>query len=236
MLHKKLGVLAFAAVVSVAACSSSAATVQPTTPPSTASVDPGTQASAAATVAPTTAPTPTPAPATPAPTPTPMASQPAAQPSESAPGGAAPVDYTGAIGADPCTGSDTNKAYLLDTAKQLKFDLYCAVLPKGWTLKNSFFNVGAKGAYFEAIYASKSKVVKLQEGTVCGLAGACDVDSPVSAAYFGTLSANLYDKGTSLLVGARLGENPAWVMTTSGGVTQAEALSFGAALYKVPAA
>ena len=226
--RKKFGLVAAVALLSAAGCSAAQPTAQIvvlTYPPASASVDAGTQASPEATATeaatPTAAPTPTPAPTqatsaapteTPTPTPTPSA--------------------TPTSPAATCTGSDTNRAFFVDSAAKLKFPVYCAVLPKGWYLKSATYQL-TNGGYFEAVYTNKTKQVKLVEGNYCNTAPNCTLAGPITTGSLGGLSGTLYSTTYGFFLLDKQNPNPSYGLQATG-LTQAETLSYGAALYKVP--
>ena len=226
-LRGKFAALALVCVAALSACSSAQSTIVVATPtpeptPIVVAVNPTPVSTPTdnATVAPTATPA-----ATPAATPT---ATPAATPTPTATPSATPTSP-----ALTCTGNDNNRAFFVESAVKLKFDVYCAILPKGWYMGSAKYELN-NGGYFEAVYLNKAgNQVKLVEGNFCDIAATCAVVSPITSASFGDLSAQLYDTGASLLVAAKFGTKPAYGMHTVG-ATQADTLAWAAALYKVP--
>ena len=136
------------------ACQSTATPEPTATPAPTATAEP--------TPTPTAAPTPTPAPtatpttaATPTPAPTPT---PTVKPTP------APTLPAGVV---PCTGSSAIKQAFAAQVSKLKFTLYCAVLPSGWSVVNVAWDYSAGG--LQAHYKKGAYTIDVWEGNVCGI-------------------------------------------------------------------
>ena len=208
---------ALAASLIVGACQGSTVTPQPTPAPTDT-------ATPAPTDPPTAAPTDTPAPTpevTVAPTDTP-APQPTDTPSATLPPGVV-----------ACTGSASTKQAFANQVSHLKFALYCAVLPAGWSVVNFAWDYNAGG--FQVHYHSGSKTLNVWEGNVCMLSpnpctGVWDPDLGSQA--FGTLTGDLSGSAGhySTLVYT---SNPKVLYSLTGdGMTVAQFKSYSAAMHK----
>jgi hypothetical protein len=161
--------------------------------------------------------TPTPAMATTAPTGAPTAVATAAPTSRAA----------------ACTGSADNKAFFADAARDLSFDVYCAVAPSGWSLSSASY-ILPNGGYLNVEYHNGSAAFTLREGAWCPPDKACIAHGPaVGAASFDGLAGTLcLNTGTyTLEVGTWA--NQRYLMVASG-LTQAQVTSLAAALIRVP--
>jgi len=141
----RLVLLPLLLLASTAACSAAPAVGSPS---GSVAVATGTPAAASGTPADTAVPTAAPA------SPTPTAS----------PSTASPDVPTGA---QACTGKDDNKAFFGSVATQMKWDVYCAVLPAGWFLSYAHYELGA-GGQLSATYKGPGGVhLQLLEGNTC---------------------------------------------------------------------
>jgi hypothetical protein len=185
---------------------------------------------------PTDTPTPAPTP-TVAPTPTPT---PAATPTDTAtpaptlsptPTAAPSLPTSVAL----CTGSSSIKQTFADQIPKLKFDLYCPVLPAGWSVVTVAWNYKAPG--LQAHYKTKAGyTLNVWEGNVCSLSpnpctGVWDPDIGPQA--FGPLTGDMSGSAGhwSTLV---LTANPKVLYTITGdGMSQAAFASYSAAMHKI---
>jgi hypothetical protein len=198
-------------------CQASNSTPLPTaTPASTATPAP--------TDTPTVAPTPTPAPAaTPTDTATPA---PTLAPTPTA----APSLPTAVV---PCTGSNSIKQTLANQVAKFKFDLYCPVLPAGWSMVNVAWNYNAPG--LQAHYKNKAGyTVNVWEGNVCFLSpnpctGVWDPDIGPQA--FGPLTGDM--SGSVGHWSTLVNTNPKVLYVITGdGMSQSAFASYSAAMHK----
>jgi hypothetical protein len=111
--------------------------------------------------APTATPVTTASPRTTTPVPTDIVatSTPAVSPSE------LPSDVP--AGAAACTGKDDNKAFFGSVAAQMKWDVYCAVLPAGWFLSYAHYELGAGGQLSATYKGPGGAHLQLLEGNYC---------------------------------------------------------------------
>ena len=202
--------------------SGSNATPAPTpTPTPTEEITPELTPTPEITASPTPAPTATPAPTespTPEITPTEV---PSAVPSPTLPG---------------CTKNAGNQQFFLNQAALFKWDVYCAVLPNGWSVKTG----GASASYnngglLQVEYVAKTgKTFTLMEGNVCpppiGCAAAGIIVGPAN---FGpTLSGNLFQVGTGWELWVTVSPKVQYIVTGDG-MTQPQFVAYAAAIIKV---
>jgi len=204
------------------ACQSSTPTPEPTAPPVPTATPAPTDTPAATptptpTAAPTTAPTPTAAPTT-APTakPTTAPTLPAA--------------------VSPCTGSSAIKQAFAAQVSKLKFDLYCAVLPAGWSVANVAWDYGAGG--LQAHYTKGAFKIDVWEGNVCAIhpnpcTGFWSPDLGSQA--FGPLTGDMAGSG-GMWTDVVHTSNPKVMYTITGtgsGMTEAAFRIYSAAMHKI---
>ncbi len=213
----RAGLLGAVLTVSLAlvACQGPSATPEPT-----ATAEP------TATPTPTQAPTPTATPtAAPTPTPAPIPT-PTAKPTP------APTLPAGVL---PCTGSSTIKQWLANQVSKLKFTLYCAVLPAGWSVVNMTYDYGAGG--LQAHYKNGAGYkIDVWEGNVCGIQPnpctgfwAPDLGSQA----FGPLTGDMAGSGGMWTVVVDT-SNPKVMYTITGeGMTAAAFRTYSAAMHKI---
>jgi hypothetical protein len=131
-----------------------------------------------------------------------------------------------------CTGTAANQDFFAASATASTFDVYCAVLPKGW-----FVDTGSrKGGLLQIAYKTTSGLrLELKEGAVCsGTPATCGpMDAVIGTAMFGDREGQLGRLGTNLVLYVSPGANPSW-QATGIGLDEATFRAFGAALVKVP--
>jgi hypothetical protein len=178
---------------------------------------------------PTMTPLPTP-PVTPTPelTPTPLATEtPSASPSAteapSAPAGAA------------CTGTATLQDLLLEAVGKLHFQLYCAVLPKGWFFTAVEYKQ-PNGGYLKISYKNnRGATINVGEGNFCPAMTCWPVDSTIGAASFGDLPGTLVVADATPIYGVYVDPNTNHSYSIFGkGMTQAQFTAIAAAMIQVP--
>jgi len=173
-----------------------------------------------------------PAPTTVAPTLGPSAS--AGEPGESAPPVASASPSVGPGPASACSGSDENRAFFATLAASVSWDVYCAVLPRGWTVVSGSYRLANGGKLVISYRGPGGATLSLSEGSFCADASGCvPSGGDAGSASFGPLPATLVatDAGGFAIVAAR-GQRPSWLMVT-GGLDQATSVSLGAALEHV---
>jgi len=159
--------------------------------------------------------------------------------SQAPPDGASPGDSAGPApsasdAALACSPGGTNPDFWPGIAGSVSWDVYCAVLPKEWTVSGGKYRL-ANGGYLAMSYKGPSgATLTLSEGSFCTDGSGCvPSGGVVGNAQFGALPGTLVatDSGGFAIVVAR-GEQPSWLMVTSG-LDQATTLALGAALARI---
>jgi hypothetical protein len=212
------GAVVLAMVVALAGCTATKAS------PETVYVTPIPTATVAAThtVPPTQAPTATP---TPAPT---LAPTPTEAPTDTPAPTAAPTSVAAA-----CTGTADHKAFFADAAHALHFNVYCAVLPKGWWLQEGKYEHGALFVYYKN---SAGAGIELNEGSFCADPSTCLSGYPtLGAGSFGDMAGTLHLMNPTPTYGifVNVHSTPAYAIMGVG-LTQAKFVQIAAALHRVP--
>jgi len=199
----------------VGACQGSAPTQAPADPTPTATPTPAPTNTPSPVPSPTDVPTLTPTPtASPTPTPTPAPTVPAS--------------------AAVCTGSNTIKQWWADQVPLLNFDLYCAVLPKGWGVVKIQVDYVKGGVVAEYANGSGQKV-ELYEGTFCHMyPNPCSsyIVPEIGDIPFGPLTAELSGSSGLWQVYVKTAPNAIYAMIGHG-TTQAQITAFSADVHLV---
>ena len=155
-------------------------------------------------------------------------------PSDVPSGPPTPFSSAGVGTADVCSGSVDNQTFYAHLAASVSWEVYCAVLPKGWVVSAGQYRLANGGKLTITYRGQDGATVSLSEGSFCTDGSGCvPSGTDAGAASFGTLPGTLVviDSGGYAIVVAR-GEQPSWLMVTSG-LDQATTVSLGAALAKV---
>jgi len=133
-----------------------------------------------------------------------------------------------------CTGSAANKAFFLDAASKLTFDVYCAKLPSTWWLETASY-VLPDGGYLEAHYKNAGGAeLGLREGRWCPPGYFCSAPgATIGPASFDGLAGTLYLNNTTYTLQVGTYANPEYLMVGHG-MTQAQFVAWAAAMVKVP--
>ena len=113
----------------------------------------------------------------------------------------------------------------------MSWDVYCAVLPKGWTVSSGTYRLANGGKLIISYKGPAGATLTLSEGSFCTDGSGCvPSGSEAGDASFGSMGGTLVatDAGGFAIVASR-GETPSWLMVT-GGLDQATTTSLGAAL------
>ena len=125
-----------------------------------------------------------------------------------------------------CSGTVDDAGFFKITSMSASYDVYCAVLPQGWTLESSSGpqngNLNDKTPVDVSYRGPNGETLELREGPVCATASACTPRSSAGTAMFGDRQGQLgtgieFSPDAALLalsVGA--GQDPAWVATGTG--------------------
>ncbi len=137
-------------------------------------------------------------------------------------------------GADACSGSDANRAFYANLARSVSWQVFCAVLPKGWFVSSGSYRLANGGKLLISYKGPGGATLSLSEGAFCSDGSGCvPAGTDTGDAAFGSLAGTLVtvDAGGFAIVAAR-GQTPSWLMVTQG-LDQATTVSFGAALAEV---
>jgi hypothetical protein len=138
------------------------------------------------------------------------------------------------IAATPCQPEGNNQSFWPGIATSVSWDVYCAVLPKGWVLSSGSYRLANGGKLLVSYKGPGGASLTLSEGSFCSDGSGCvPSGSDAGAAAFGAMGGTLVttDAGGYAIVVAR-GDTPSWLMVTSG-LDQTTAVSLGAALARV---
>ncbi len=133
-----------------------------------------------------------------------------------------------------CQPEGNNPSFWPGIANSVSWDVYCAVLPKGWVLSAGSYRLANGGKLVVSYKGPAGAKVSLCEGAYgpddpdCAFSGT-DAGDAAFGAMGGTLVTT--DAGGYAIVAAR-GSTPSWLMVTSG-LDQATTVSLGAALARV---
>jgi hypothetical protein len=72
-----------------------------------------------------------------------------------------------------CSGTDANRAFFQTVADHVAWDVYCAVLPKGWIVDTGSYRTSGSGWLKIAYKASGGRRLELSEGAFCATADGC---------------------------------------------------------------
>lgn len=130
--------------------------------------------------------------------------------------GIVPTPTAGGTGA--CLGSPDTRDFFASFAQSVSWPVYCAVLPKGWSVEKGTYRL-KNGGRLTITYrrrADSARVI-LDEGTVCVDTNPCvPAGSSLGLAPFGDRQAELRSTGGSLAAVVDASENPAWLLTATG--------------------
>lgn len=140
--------------------------------------------------------------------------QPTDQPSGSP--GSEPTPTAGGTGA--CLGSADTRDFFASFAQSVSWPVYCAVLPKGWSVAAGTYRL-KNGGRLTITYRRRadSAQVILDEGTVCADSSPCvPLGTSLGTAPFGDRQADLSSTSDGFAAVVDVAENPAWLLTGSG--------------------
>jgi hypothetical protein len=136
-------------------------------------------------------------------------------PSETA-GGASASPAQGGTGA--CLGSTETRDFFSSFAQAVSWPVYCAVLPKGWSVEKGTYRLG-NGGRLTISYrrrADGARIV-LDEGAVCAETNPCvGPGSDLGTIEFSDRQADLSSTASGLAAVVDKAENPAWLLTGTG--------------------
>jgi hypothetical protein len=132
-----------------------------------------------------------------------------------------------------CTGSAENQAFFADAARDLAFDVYCGVLPDGWSLSAAQYGSATGGYVYAAYHASpKGSLIVWEEGTGTG----CSVSGVIGPASFDGLTAQLWflDAGVPIYAVSTMPGMSRCYRVYGQGMTRTEFLALATQFARVP--
>ena len=137
-----------------------------------------------------------------------------------------------------CTGAAKYKAVFAGAAPTAPFDVYCAVLPAGWSLQGASYYKRPIGDELDASYKGPgAAIIQFLQGANCTTSvAACSTGAMILGPIpFGHLTGqlDLYDATPSYVVYVDPGTTHGYTMVGYG-MTQPDFISFAAAMKKVP--
>jgi len=132
-----------------------------------------------------------------------------------------------------CTGSEAHKAYFVQAAKDLPWDVYCAVLPSDWWLQEAHYHRADE--YLFVLYRNSAGMeAVLVGGRLCDVLSNClDWYPTIGPASFDGLDGTIrhVEGGYGVIVGPH--SIPGYVFG-SADLSQAKVAEYAAAVIKVP--
>ncbi len=135
----------------------------------------------------------------------------------------------------PCQPTGSNPDFWPGIAQSVTWSVYCAILPAGWTVASGKYRL-ANGGSLTIVYRGPDDAgVTLSEGAFCTDGSGCVPSGADSGnAPLGTMPGTLVTlDGGGYAVVADRGQNPSWLLTTSG-LDQATTISVAAGLALLP--
>ena len=72
-----------------------------------------------------------------------------------------------------CSGTDGNREFFATVAAKVQWDVYCGVLPKGWSVESGSYRTSSGGWLKIAYKASNGRRFELREGAFCADQATC---------------------------------------------------------------
>lgn len=152
-------------------------------------------------------------------------------PSETA-GGASASPAPGGTGV--CLGSTDTRDFFASFAQSVSWPVYCAVLPKGWSVEKGTYRLG-NGGRLTISYRRRADAARivLDEGAVCAETSPCvGPGSDLGTTEFSDREADLSSTASGLAAVVDKAENPAWLLTGTG-LGQGDFTSIAAKLHLI---
>jgi hypothetical protein len=147
-------------------------------------------------------------------------------------GGASASPAQGGTGV--CLGSTETRDFFASFAQAVSWPVYCAVLPKGWSVEKGTYRLG-NGGRLTISYrrrADGARIV-LDEGAVCAETNPCvGPGSDLGTTEFSDRQADLSSTASGLAAVVDEAENPAWLLTGTG-LGQGDFASIAAKLHLI---
>jgi hypothetical protein len=140
-----------------------------------------------------------------------------------------------AVPSTACTGSASNQAFWADAAKAMSFDVYCLVLPSGWSVSDGSFEGAGGGKVHMTMHGPGGAKLQIDEGAFCtsGLDTCSPHDATVGDAAFGDLIGSLDSAaGGTYYLYVNAGTAKGYTLTGSG-MSQDTFVAYASAIVKV---
>jgi hypothetical protein len=135
--------------------------------------------------------------------------------------------------ADACSGTADNRLFFARFARAVDWTVLCGVLPRGWFVSQGSYRLANGGKLLMAYKGPGGSTLALSEGAWCAMENGCvPSGSTLGGAPLGPLAGTLYQTGDGFAIHVAPGENPSWLMTTTG-LDQATTLALAAKLAEV---
>ena len=136
--------------------------------------------------------------------------------------------------ASACSGSQANKNYFAQVARELSWDVYCAMLPSGWGVKSGAYEGTAPGSLTVSYAGPAGATLALREGAFCtsGAAACAPRTAELGTATFGDLQASLVAVSGGFAVYVNPGTSHAYSLTGTG-MSRGTFAAIAAALVRV---
>ncbi len=133
-----------------------------------------------------------------------------------------------------CFGSSDTKGFFGSFAQSVSWPVYCAVLPSGWSVVQGTYRLkdGGRLTISYRRRADDARVV-LDEGALClDGTGCVPSGSDAGTIPFGDRQADLVATGSDYAAVVDRGENPSWLLTSSG-LSEADFAAIAADLHLI---
>jgi hypothetical protein len=217
--------LCIAATLTLAACGLDSSPSDGSTPgASTATSSAGPSASAPPTESPGTEPSASGAPS----------AAPSDEPTEAPTAEPGSTPATGGDDASGCSGNPGNQDFFRAVSEAVQWDVYCAVLPAGWSVEAGTYSLAGSGQLGISYQGPGGRRFELREGAFCSSGDGCvPGGSDLGPASFGDREGTLIATGdTSRAIVVEPGASVAWQALGSG-MSEEEFRGFAAALLRL---
>lgn len=140
-----------------------------------------------------------------------------------------------AVPSTSCTGSASNQAFWAEAANAMRWDVYCLVLPSGWSVIDGVYESAAGGKIHMTMHGPGGAKLQIDEGSFCttGLDACSPHETSLGQAAFGDLIGSLDSAtGGTYFVYVNAGTTRGYTLTGSG-MSQETFVAYAAALAKV---
>jgi hypothetical protein len=139
-----------------------------------------------------------------------------------------------ALPASACSGSQANKNFFAQVARELSWDVYCAILPSGWGVRSGGYEGTAPGSVTVSYAGPGGATLALREGAFCtsGAAACAPRTAELGTAGFGDLPGSLAAVSGGFAVYVNPGTTHAYSLAGTG-MSQETFVAIAAALVRV---